>query len=344
MRCGAIIGAILILCGCASAQKHSLSPERPTQFEIGRRTFFDFGPPFDFYELFLVRSTTNGTLVDRITLTPQGIGCNAHPTVETKSASIAESLPELLGATNPCTIPEKQLRHELKRCKKCLVFSGAVVVMQVQCGDQSRLIRSDILDRDMFDPAAKTPERTSWTMHLLQTLDQAVGPGPVDKPMFPIGNGKNQPINIGYAPVLEDIGAGKYDRLFQAAPDKPSDLYHAYIAAPDNPPQPSVRLVSSIPFAPNAFVPPAYPLIANVARIEGRVSLTIQIDANGNVVNAMAYTGQPILRPAAEKAAIEWKFPLDAANQMDHVILEFKMNCPETHDLPSPSASHSTSQ
>ena len=30
--------------------------------------------------------------------------------------------------------------------------------MCVSCGAKSRLIRSDILDKDLFDPNAKTPE------------------------------------------------------------------------------------------------------------------------------------------------------------------------------------------
>lgn len=340
MRCFAIIGAILILCGAASAQKHPPSPEEPTQFEIGRRTFFDFGPPFNFYELFLVRPTANGTSVNRITLTPTGMGCNAHPIVETKSATIAESLQALMGTTNPCTIPEKQLRHELKRCNKCRGFSGAVVVMQVRCGDQPRFIRSDILDRDMFDPGAKTPEHTSWTMKLLETLDRAMGPSPMDKPIFSIGNGKNQPIDAADAPILEDVSAGKYDQLFQGAPDKPSDLHHAYSTAPDNPPQPSVRLVSSVPIDANAFIPPIYPPTASAARSENRVSATIQIGANGNVTSVLAYTGQPIFRRAVENAVLSWRFPLDAANLTDQVIFEFTMKCPEPHDLPSSSASH----
>ena len=34
--------------------KKSPPPPPPTEFEIGQHTFFDFGPPFDFYELYLV--------------------------------------------------------------------------------------------------------------------------------------------------------------------------------------------------------------------------------------------------------------------------------------------------
>ena len=55
MRSGVAICAFLILANCALAQEHVASVAPPNQFEIARRTFFDFGPPFDYYELFFVR-------------------------------------------------------------------------------------------------------------------------------------------------------------------------------------------------------------------------------------------------------------------------------------------------
>jgi hypothetical protein len=168
-------------------QTHSAAPAPPDRFEIGRRSFFDFGPPLDYYELFVVRPAANGTSIERITLTPPVDTGTRQAKVEVASASINESIATLLKSTNLCTIPEKDLRHELNRCKKCLVFSGADVAMEAECRAQTRVIRSDIVvDKDMFDPAANTPEYTQWTMQLLRRLDEAVGPGVMAKPMFPV--------------------------------------------------------------------------------------------------------------------------------------------------------------
>jgi hypothetical protein len=61
--------------------------------------------------------------------------------------------------------------------QECPVFSGAEVLLRFQCGTKTRVIRSNILDRDWFDPSAKTPRRTLWTANLLDRLEQAVGPG-----------------------------------------------------------------------------------------------------------------------------------------------------------------------
>ncbi len=263
-----------IVCG-ASAREPRAETSLPTQFEIGRRTFFDFGPPFNYYEVLLVRPAENGASVERITLTPPGNACTQPTKVEIVSAPVSESVAVLLGKTNPCTIPEKELRRELKRCKKCLVFSGADVAMQFKCGTQNRVIRADILDRDMFDPDPKTPRHTSWTVQLLGRLDDAVGPGVMQKPIFPLPEKEESSTRGATSPTLQDVGSGKYDVLFQGAPEKPSDLYRA---AQIRPPAPSVRLLSSSPFQPEVFIQPKYPLLARLARIEGAVVFKAEVD------------------------------------------------------------------
>src|SRR6266581_5911104 len=209
MRCRVPACAIFLFCSalllCANAlpQLKSVSLPLPNQFVIGRHTFFDFGPPTDFYELFFIDSTAGGASIQKVTLTPPGDVCIAPAKVEVELASSSEAPADLLGTTNPCRIPDNDLRRELKRCKNCVVFSGADVVMQVHCGTQTRLIRSEILDRDMFDPATKTPEHTSWTMGLLKKLDSAVGPGVIEKQrIFPIPEADEPPANSLDSPTL----------------------------------------------------------------------------------------------------------------------------------------------
>src|ERR1017187_4114557 len=192
-RSSVLFGVMLCICGSVIPQVRKSQPSSPDRLLLGRRTFFDFGPPFNFYEVLSVRSTDRGALIERITVTPSADACTLSATVETTTASVNETIADLLGKTNPCSLPEKELRRELKRCKRCLVFSGADVVMQVQCGDQSRRIRMDILDRDMFDPHPTTPEHTSWTMALLGRLDQALGTSVMQRPMFAVSEPQKPP-------------------------------------------------------------------------------------------------------------------------------------------------------
>ncbi len=309
-----------------TSQKHPTAMPVPIEFSIGRHTFFDFGPPFDFYELFVVRSSSIGTSIERITLIPAGNKCISPATLRIASALLDEPPAKLLGSTNPCTIPEKELRRELKRCKHCLVFSGANVVMKVECGTQTRLIRSDILDKDMFDISPRPPEHTSWTMGLLDRLDSAVGPGVIDtEKIFPIPGAEGLPPKALNSSVLQDLSAGKYDALFQSAPDKPSDLYReSQIPQP----APIVRLLGSTPLQPEVFVQPVYPPLARMTRVEGRVSIKFAVGDDGGATSLTFESGPLLLRGAVTAAVNQWRFPKNSSGIQIEATIEFVLNCP----------------
>ena len=141
-------------------------------------------PPNDFYEIISVRERANGTTVERVTLTPAADACTQSATAEMATSSIPDPVTVVLEGHNPCAIPDKVLRKELKRRNQGSVFSGAEISMHVQCGGKERTIRADVLDRDMFDSNAATPENTSWTMRFLTRLDQAFPSGVWDRPIF----------------------------------------------------------------------------------------------------------------------------------------------------------------
>ena len=53
---------------------------------------------------------------------------------------------------------------------------------------------------------------------------------------------------------------------------------------------------------------PVYPSIALVTRASGEVSVQVTVDENGDVTEARAVSGHPLLRQAAERAARRAKF------------------------------------
>lgn len=53
---------------------------------------------------------------------------------------------------------------------------------------------------------------------------------------------------------------------------------------------------------------PVYPSAARAVRASGAVNVQITVDESGNVIEAKAVSGHPLLRPAAESAAREAKF------------------------------------
>ncbi len=244
--------------------------------------------------------------------------------VEVASTTLKESVTSLLDGTNPCAIPEKDLTKELKRRKHYLVFSGVNVAMQFQCGNQERIIRSDILDRDLFDAHPDTPEHVTWTMHLLDRLTNGRGPDAFDEPMLGLPDGGAAPAPKPELPVLRDVVAGKYDALFPGAAEKPAQVY----ALAQKPiPEPTVRLLSSLPFEPISARMPAYPAIARAARFGGTFTFSANVDSNGRLTNVTPENAPRLLEKSVELAAGQWVFPTEARGQRIEATLEFSLNC-----------------
>jgi len=312
-------------------QKAKKLIERPTHFEIGVFMFFDFGPPFDYYNLYIVRPAKSGTNVERLLFTPPGDKCFSPAKIERSAATVKETVAELFDSKNPCEVPEKELKRELKRCKHCLTFSGSRVVMQVKCGEQTRLIRSDILDRDMFDPRAGTPDNTTWTMHLLEKLNKNLGPGVMEKPALQMGT--EQPdskvqLSSQDETILGEVDAGHYDSLFPSGSEteKLSALYKSTQNVGFA--QPSAKLKSSSPVPPVKFVEPGYPPLARATHTEGDVSLAFEILPDGSTTNVRILSGHKLLNPAALDAAGRWKFSTADAGKTAEATIGFALNCP----------------
>jgi TonB family protein len=185
------------------------------------------------------------------------------------------------------------------------------------------MIRANVLDKDWFDSAPNTPKRTSWTMELLAHLDKAFGSNVMDRPVFPVSE-PEQPVPV-ISGVSKDVALGKYDALFQGAPNKPSDLYHSAQRAV---PSPDIKVQIDTPIRPEARVQPAYPLLARMARVEGKVVLKFRVNQDGTTSNIEFESGHPMLRGAVEKAVNSWTFFEDAVGKEIEATIEFIANCP----------------
>jgi protein TonB len=70
-----------------------------------------------------------------------------------------------------------------------------------------------------------------------------------------------------------------------------------------------VRVGSSLKAPRQIYsVQPDYPPLAREAHIWGAVVVNAVIDEQGNVVQAHALSGHPLLMPAALKAVLQWKY------------------------------------
>lgn len=96
----------------------------------------------------------------------------------------------------------------------------------------------------------------------------------------------------------------------QVVASRPSVIIEDPPPPPADPPKPPPRIVSKGVITGQAIVlpQPAYPILARQTRIQGVVSIQVLIDEQGRVVSATAVSGHPMLREAAQKAALQARF------------------------------------
>jgi len=314
------VGFALLLCGICAAQNGNVG--LPDSLVIARDTFWDFGPPFHYYDLIQIKTDPQGLAVDRVLVTPHGQACMQPATVEERATVLHKTMADFLQGKNPCAIPEKELHKELKRCKKCLVFSGVAVMVQARCGGTDRRIRIDILDRDIYDRRTQTPSNTSWTMNLLSQLNELLGPGSEEKPVFPVEPEERK--KVPDTALVQAIADGKFDDLFGAQAGI-SQIVHEAEQAP--PPPPSVSIEGVLPIAPISPRMPTYPPIAKAARVEGLVNVTFDLSPEGKMQNIVVIDGPKMLQQSVTEGLSAWSFPESAWGSSGRAAIRFRLNC-----------------
>jgi TonB family protein len=180
----------------------------------------------------------------------------------------------------------------------------------------------DILDRDIYDRRTPTPENTSWSMRVLSELNESLGPGSEDTPMFQVA--PPVPQLVPNTPLVSAIRDGRYDDLF----GKESGISKIVQEADQPPPRPPTVTIESVtPIAPISSKVPIYPPIAKAARVEGLLNLTFDIDREGKVGNVVVVDGPKMFQISAVNAISGWSFPESAWGSGGRAAIRFSLNC-----------------
>jgi TonB family protein len=328
--------ALLVSLGATSTTgQEAAQPTESSGFVVGVDTYFDFGPPNNYYEIFIVIPAQHGTKVQRFILRPLAHKCYAPEEVAYVEKTSTLSVKDLLAGVDPCKIREKDLKKEQKRKKGELNFSGANVSLQLSCAGETRTIQTSVLERDWFLASPGTPRNTSWTVELLDKLRSLTGPGVLDQPMFPPKSYTRAPVSAD--PLsLENLSSGKYDSLFPDPEEKASEIYRGSLVPP---PQPTVKLISGTPLEPVHFTLPAYPSLPWMIGHEGEPSVVVRLDPRGNVSSVVMFTGYALFEAAIRDAVKDWIFPpappsteiLDPPRDVT-LRFSFQLNCKPTED------------
>jgi len=328
-----IVAALLLTTGYHIASHKPATSQSITEFVIGEVTHWDFGPPFNYYEIFVVKQRPGGSLVERILLTPAMDKCRAPAKVEYTAHSTTTTVKEFLDGLDPCQVSEKTLAKERRRSKKGLVFSYAVGTMKVECGNTTRVIRTNILDRDWFATKPDTPKGTEWTLRLIEKLNAISGPGVSDKPMIATVEETSATHLSGSHESLKELEEGKFDNLFGGTDESVSRIYSDSEAKH---PEPTVEFLNSEPLQPTEHELPSYPKLAWLVSKDGETSAVVELDTSGNVAAVISVQGFPFFEQSVRDALKSWKFPPNppnaevvAAARQVTVRFRFSLNCKE---------------
>jgi outer membrane biosynthesis protein TonB len=162
-------------------------------------------------------------------------------------------------------------------------------------------------------------------MAVLRQLDEALGPGALDKPIFAANEQKLQEIEQSSSnlPILVSLKNGEYDGYF-TSDKKLSQLYQESLSPSS---LPSVELISSDFETSGNRVLPIYPPIAKAAHVEGIVETTFDVSPSGNTSNAQRVSGPELLEKATTDTILQWTFPPSSEIRHEHAKIAFRLTC-----------------
>jgi TonB family protein len=116
-----------------------------------------------------------------------------------------------------------------------------------------------------------------------------------------LANGKAEPFEVHYRTISYFPPVGNFKEGGIVGGVSKED-------AEKNNPNIIIRKGGVLAGSATRFVEPSYPPLAQAARIKGAVIVEVVVDEEGDVLTARALEGHPLLKVAAERAALGWKF------------------------------------
>ena len=292
-------------CDQASAQRADTQSSFPNQFVLGFYGAGDYGPPFDHYWLYVVRSMPEGASVEEIALTPPGQRCVQPATIERATKTIKMSVATLLDNRNPCDLTEEELHRKAPPCTApCRVPLGtASYVMQVKCGSDIRRIPLNGRDEeDIFSPYVSTPKRPLSINQLVLPL---VSPTSA-MTRVPLTSLQSESADASLQTIL-DMKAGKYDEPSNEVVHEPSEMVRRIERSMEGA-KADVEVESIVPYEPEHFTLPTFPPTAKKDSTDS-VSVHLKLDADGKVIEQTFLSGASVFQEAVREAAAGWQFP-----------------------------------
>jgi TonB family protein len=312
----------------------------PSEFYAVSVFFSDSGALF-YYRVIDVRPDGPDSLIRYTRVAPMNSYC-PRMIVQSSTARVSNMTPfQLVKDNNPCMVKPGTLQAALKKFqRKAGVFETISFGIVAECGSSPVTLGLPIDQSVHMEHMKKThPEIARLWELIAEITDQTFGLKDIFYDRTPE---EDLVLQRAGEDVVPDLIAGRYDIGLAAAVKGNvgrwrSPTFRSLLGNYQGPASETEVKTSFVPQLLNAqeytfakFVPPSYPPLARQARIQGKVTLQLALDAaTGEVQGATVVSGHPLLMPSAIEAVKQWRFVPDASDpQMVSVTLEFALRCP----------------
>jgi TonB family protein len=306
----------------------------PSQFYIVS-VFFSDGGGF-YYRVIDVTQEGPDSVVQYTRVAPVNAYC-PRMIVQSARARVPNTSPaQLVKRSNLCAVKPGALSATLKKYAGFEgVFEAVSFGIVTQCGSSSISLGLPISQRVNLKRMQRAhPEIARLWDLTSEIIDSVFG----SKGLFHDRTEADDLIlqRAGQSQVTELV-LGRYDTgLAEAAKGNvgtwQSPTFRSLLASYQGPV--TVAEVSSIPELLNAkeyrfshFVAPKYPPLARSARIQGKVELQLTLEpATGEILDVLAVSGHPMLKPSAVDAGKQWRFmPHSVESNTLNLSLDFAL-------------------
>ena len=329
----------LLLTVFAAAIAQGAEPAGPSEFYVVSASFSDYGPAF-YYRVIAVKPDGPDSLVRYARIASMNLSCPRR-IVQAAEARVRNTSPaQLVKGNNPCAVKPEALRAALKKYAQTAgVFESISFGIIARCGSSSITLALPMAQEvDMVLMQHAHPEMARLWELTSEIIDPAFGPNDIfhdrteeDDVVLQRAGEKLVPelisgrYDIGLAAAVQGNVVGWRSPSFRSL----LGSYRGPVSAKEAQTTYVPQLVNPPAYRFSQFVAPKYPPLAMQARIEGKVVLLITVEpGTGEVHNALAVSGHPLLKPSAIEAARQWRFePNSVDSETVNVALDFALRC-----------------
>ena len=337
----------LFIAGCLLA--FALSPVDGTAQRAKQKELKEFyvdidavsdAGPFWFKYVLHVEPVADGTRVRYIRAAPPDAQCQETVTLKAAEALLKDTqVWEVPGKLNLCSFTEDEVDAAIKPYRYrgvASIWDTAAYGIVLKCGSSEKLLRLPYSDEVDFDRLVKNEPKIGALYDLAGNVVRRAFDG--KSPLHDLVAEQDVKVQERGKLVLEELRSGKFDRGFwkpglghrskgQSMRTVLMDYRGIYVSA-----RREGRLVDKQDLQFIKYVPAPYPQIAQMARIQGNVSLLVTASLkDGSVQEVKIVSGHPMLERSAVDAARQWVFQpgQEKLNAPIAVTLEFSFQCPK---------------